>query len=317
MANIFFAYPRDPEGAAETIAIASAHLNSRPDVQAQTWQNLPTAGRLVLRQITEAIDRADLVCCEVGQLNPNVLFEMGYAIARLKAVWALLDTTDTEAMRNWHQFGLLASVGYVGYTHSGDIQSRILGGLSELTPLWDDLTHPALPLQNSKTIFYMPLLHATDASRLLTRRLDGAARQGWRINPEDASEIGAAPVSWYLPNIYSANAAVVHFSAPRRMNSLVHNARSALIAGLAYGLDKQLLMVAEEQYTSPFDYQDLLHTHTSSKALAQIFDSWFANLGPDFASPSALHGRRELQTALQQLNFYEYVAEQESDTLDE
>lgn len=316
MVNIFFAYPAEPEATAETIALAAAHLNERSDVSAVTWQGLAVAGRLVLRQITEAIDQSDLICCELGTLNPNVLFELGYGIAKQKAAWILLDTTDAEAQRKWHQFGILASVGYVGYTHSGDIRSRIFGGLSELKPLWDDLVHPTLPIQDPRTIFYMPLNHATDASRTLTRRLDAVARKNWHINTADPSEIGAAPISWFLPNIWIASSAVIHFSAPRRSNSLIHNARAALIAGIAYGLGKQLLMVAEEQYQSPFDYQDILKVHTSGKQLGQIFDAWFANLNPVIA-PSSIHARRELQTALQQLNFYEYVAEQESDTLDE
>ena len=316
MVHIFFAYPAQPEATAETIALAAAHLGSRPGVSTETWQKLQAAGRLVLRQITEAIDRADLVCCELGAINPNVLFELGYSIAKQKAVWVLLDTTDTEALRKWHQFGLLSSVGYVGYTHSGDIQSRILGGLSQLHPLWDDLAHPTLPIQHARTIFYMPLNHATDASRTLTRRLDAVARRNWNINPADASEIGAAPLSWYLPNIWMASAGIIHFSAPRRSDSTIHNARAALMAGIAYGLGKQLLMIAEEEYESPFDYQDILKIHTSSKQLGQLFDTWFASLNPTVAQ-SDLHRRRELQTALQQLNFYEYVAEQESDTLGE
>jgi hypothetical protein len=316
MVNIFFAYPRQPEATAETVALAAGHLDTRPGVTAKTWQDLAVTGRLVLGQITDAICAADLVCCELGSINPNVLFELGYAIAKQKAVWILLDTTDTEAHRKWNQFGLLSSVGYVGYTHSGDIQSRILGGLSQLHPLWDDVAHPTLPIQHARTIFYMPLNHATDASRTLTRRLDAAARKNWHINAADTSEIGPAPISWYLPNIWAANAAVIHFAAPRRSNAAIHNARAALVAGIAYGLGKQLLMVAEEEYQSPFDYQDILHVHSSSKQLGLIFDAWFAKLNPAIAT-TPLSDRRDLQTALQQLNFYEYVAEQESDTLDE
>jgi hypothetical protein len=316
MVGIFFAYPAQPEATSETIVLAATQLGRRPGVSTVTWQSLEAAGRLVLQQIEEAIDRSDLVCCELGTMNPNVLFELGYSIAKQKAVRILLDTTDAEAQKRWHQFGLLGSVGYVGYTHSGDIQSRILGGLSQLLPLWDDLAHPTLPIQHARTIFYMPLNHATDASRTLTRRLDAAARMNWHVNPADPSEIGAAPISWYLPNIWAASAAVIHFAAPRRSNSSIHNARAALIAGIAHGLDKQLLMVAEEEYDSPFDYQDLLKVHTSGKQLGQIFDAWFAKLNP-VVVPSPLQARRDLQTALQQLNFYEYVAEQESDTLDE
>lgn len=316
MVDIFFAYPAQPEATRETVAIAAGNLGRRPGVSAATWQGLEVGGRLVLRQIAEAIDSSDLLCCELGSLNPNVLFELGYGIAKQKAVRILLDTTDAEAQRKWHQFGLLASIGYLGYVHSGDIESRILGGLSQLPPLWDDLAHPTLPIQHARTIFYMPLNHATDASRTLTRRLDAAARSNWHVNPADASEIGAAPLSWYLPNIWLASAAVIHLSAPRRSNSAIHNARAALIAGIAHGLGKQLLMVAEDEYESPFDYQDILQIHTSSKQLAQIFDVWFASLSPAITA-SDLQGRRELQTALQQLDFHEYVAEQESDTLDD
>jgi hypothetical protein len=317
--NIFFAYPLDPEATSETVALAAKSLDGRKDISAQTWQDLPVTGGLVLSEITAAIDRADLICCELGTLSPNVLFELGYAISREKPVWVLLDSTDTEAQRRWKQFGLLATVGYVSYTNSSEILSRILSGLPQIKPLWDDIANAALPIRLAQSIFYMPLNHATDASRTLTRRIEAAERKDWHVNTADASEIGAAPLSWYLPHIWAASAAVIHFSAPRRSNSLIHNARCALLAGIAYGLGKQILMVAEEQYDSPFDYQDLLHTHTSSKQLGSIFDSWFNSLSTAVqATPvSPVAKRAELRTALQQLNFYEYVAEQESETLDD
>lgn len=319
MVSIFFAYPLDPEATSETVALAAKNLNGRAEISAQTWQGLPVTGGLVLSQITAAIDRADLVCCELGTLSPNVLFELGYAIAREKPAWILLDSTDTEALWRWKQFGLLATVGYLGYTNSGEISSRILGGLPEIKPVWDDIANATLPIRLAQSIFYMPLNHATDASRTLTRRIEAAERKNWHVNTADASEIGAAPLSWYLPHIWAASTAIIHFSAPRRSNSLIHNARCALLAGIAYGLGKQLLMVAEEQYESPFDYQDLLHIHTSSKQLGSIFDNWFGSLSSVLQTTpvSPMARRAELRTALQQLNFYEYVAEHESETLDD
>lgn len=273
-------------------------------------------GRLVLNQVTSAIDQADIVCCELGNLNANVLFETGYAIAKQKAVYVLLDTSDNEAKHRWNQFGLLSSIGYIGYTNSGNIKSRILGAISELQALWGDIVPPTLPIQLPRSIFYLPLNHVTDASRVLTRRLDAAKRSDWHVDVADTSEIGAAPLSWYLPHILASTAAVIHLSAPRRNNSLIHNARAALVAGIVYGLDRQLLIAAEDGYEVPFDYQDILQLHTTGKNLGQIFDSWFSKLKP--AVQSSTQARRtDLPTALQQLNFYEYVAEQESETLDE
>jgi len=78
-------------------------------------------------------------------------------------------------------------------------------------------------------------------------------------------------------------------------------------------------MLAEDQYEAPFDYRDLLKVHKSSKDLAAIFDNWFKQLRSTKlqSSSNPLVGRLKLRTALQQLNFYEYVAEQESATLDD
>jgi hypothetical protein len=317
--NIFFAYALKPEATSETVALAAKSLDDRTHLSATTWQNLQVTGRLVVPEVAAAIDRADLVCCELGTLSPNVLFELGYAIAKEKAAWILLDNTDTDAKQRWHQFGLLSTVGYVSYTNSAEIASRILNSLPELKPLWVSVANSTLPIKLAQSIFYMPLNHATDASRTLTRRIESAERKDWHVITADASEIGAAPISWYLPHIWSASATVIHFSAPRRSNSIIHNARCALLAGIAYGLGKQLLMIAEEEYDSPFDYQDLLHIHTSSKQLGTIFDNWFSGLSTTVhAAPAAPLARRaELKNALQQLNFYEYVAEQEPETLDD
>jgi hypothetical protein len=319
MVHIFFAYAAEPEATSETVALAARGLHGRQDVSAATWQDLQVAGRLILTQIVDAIKQADLLCCDLSTLNSNVLFELGFAIAQGKPVWVLLDSTDDDTARRWNAFGLLGAVGYVGYANSADIRSRVLGGLSQLRPLWDDVASPNLPIELAQSIFYMPLNHATDASRTLTRRLESAERNDWHVTTADASEIGAAPLSWYLHHVWAANNCVIHFSAPRRANSLIHNARCALVAGIAFGLGKQVLMLAEEQYDSPFDYQDMLQLHTSSKQLTQIFDAWFSTLSTrrPSAATSPIARRAELKTALQQLNFYEYVAEQESETLDE
>lgn len=320
MTKIFFAYAAEPEATGETISIAARSLSARPDVTATPWQAMEVAGRLILSQITEAINESDLVCCELGTLNANVLFELGYAIGRNKPVRVLLDSSDEVAIRSWRQFGLLSSIGYVRYNNSTEIHSRILSGLQELEPVWKDIANPTLPPPMARSIFYMPLNHVTDASRTLTRRLEGIQRQDWQVISADPSEVGAAPISWYVQQIWRSKATVIHFAAPRRTNSLIHNARCALIAGIAYGLGKELLMVAEDEYETPFDYQDLLKTHTSSKQMGVIFEAWYGKLRTSTSSTiprSPIVGRLELKTALQQLNFYEYVAEQESTTLDE
>jgi hypothetical protein len=115
-------------------------------VQVTDWQDLMVAGRLVLSQITEAIDQSALPIFDVTTLNPNVLFELGYAIGSRRRVWILLDTSDDAAMKRWKQFQLLAPIGYTSWTSADDVRARFLelsAHLVEAT-LFEDLIEPQL-----------------------------------------------------------------------------------------------------------------------------------------------------------------------------
>jgi len=319
--EIFFAYAGSPEGTRETVANAVAGLAERDDVTAVTWEGLRADGRLIINQITAAITGADLICAEVSSLNPNVLFELGYAVAGDKPVRILLDGTDIEAVRGFKQFGLLNQVGYLSYANSIDIRSKLLGGLQATgTSLWQDLLPTTASAQAEHSIFYYPLNHVTEASRTLSRRLDGSRRTGWEILSADHSEVSLAPLSWYVQQIYKTDASIFHLAAPRRANSTIHNARTAFLAGIAHGLGRNMLMLAEEDYVVPFDYQDLLQQYNSSKTLGFGFDKWMGNFEGDHARERASAAqrsvqRRRLASQLGALNFYEYVAEQEAGSL--
>ncbi len=320
-ARIFFAYAGSPEGTRETVHNAVTSLDRVPGVTAVTWESLRISGRLIVDQITSAITNVDLVCGEVSSLNPNVMFELGFAVARDRPVRILLDGTDSDAIHNFKQFGLLTQVGYLSYANSMDIRSRLLSSLeSSPTPLWQDLFRTTASAHTEHSIFYFPLHHMTEASRTLSRRLDGCRRNGWEIVSADHSEVSLAPLSWYVQQIFKTDASVFHLSAPRRSASTVHNARTAFLAGIAHGLGRQMLMLAEEGYNAPLDYESLLRQYSSSKSLGVIFDSWMATFESGHAKQRAaavLHtvGQRRLVSQLGVLNFYEYVAEQEAGSL--
>ncbi len=319
--EIFFAYAGQPEATRETVANAAACLADRTDVSPVTWEGLRVAGRLIIGQITSAINSAGLVCAEVSSLNPNVLFELGYAVARDKPIRILLDSTDADAVRLFKQFGLLNQVGFLGYANSLDIRSRLLGSLQGSMPsLWEDLLATTASVSVEHSIFYYPLNHATEASRTLSRRLEAARRSGWEIFSADHSEVSLAPLSWYVQQVFKTDASVFHLAAPRRANSTVHNARTSFLAGVAHGLGRDMLMLAEEDYIAPFDYADLLQHYSSSKTMAAHFQAWMSTFEAGHAELKAVTaqmqaGKRRLTSQLGALNFYEYVAEQEAGSL--
>jgi hypothetical protein len=98
--DVFFAYPGQSALLAETMRKSAEKLASRSGLAVSTWQQLEVDGRLVLSRILAAIDDATVVVAEIGSINPNVLFEVGYTIAAGKQMLLCVDNTDTSATKN-------------------------------------------------------------------------------------------------------------------------------------------------------------------------------------------------------------------------
>ncbi|MGB8524237.1 MAG: hypothetical protein WCD43_14830, partial [Candidatus Acidiferrales bacterium] len=61
---------------------------------------------------------------DVTGLNPNVLFELGYAIAQKRRIWLLLNPQIEHARLEWDRFQLLTTVGFAAYGNSAEILAR-------------------------------------------------------------------------------------------------------------------------------------------------------------------------------------------------
>src|SRR4051794_2465707 len=91
---VFFAYPSKPEFGREALERAAEALRGRFALKVETWEDLSIRGRVLIEEITSAIDRASVSVFDVTTLNENVLFELGYAIAADRRIWLLRDTSD-------------------------------------------------------------------------------------------------------------------------------------------------------------------------------------------------------------------------------
>jgi hypothetical protein len=309
----FFAYPSAPALLAETMRSAASKIESRANVEAVTWEALRVDGRVMIAEILRAIDSSTAVAAEIGSLNPNVLFEVGYALAAEKQLLLLLDSTDTVANRNWQELGVLSSIAYTGYDGSSE---QLAARFAELRPhersdtLFEDLlvagnVRPREP----RTIFYLPVGTRGDAGKTLDRALMN--RRNLSVNTADESVQGLAPLTWYVTQIYGSSAALVHLRAPHRQRAAIHNARASLFAGMAVALRLPTLLVAEEGFEPPIDYQDLLFVYPTAKQLGDRANTWLDEL-PALSGTRAA-GRKNLTAELPR--FGEYVAENEQDAL--
>lgn len=93
----FFAYPSKPLSLGENIETAKEIINSSEVIEIISWKDIHVTGKIVINEILDAINKADLFACDLTFPNPNVLFELGYAVARNKRIWITL----LKTLENW------------------------------------------------------------------------------------------------------------------------------------------------------------------------------------------------------------------------
>jgi hypothetical protein len=319
---VFFAYPSSPPQLGETMTTAATHIDRVGGIRGRRWQDMHVGGRLVISQILAEIDVADVGIYEITALNPNVLFELGYGLSRAKQVFPVLDDSVVDAMDRWKEMRILSSAGFTPYHNSDDIYSAILRERPDLREfsVYEESVQPALRPAGSPSLFYLTSVHGDDASAALTRVIRSEGSRGIRVAAADVRETTVQPLTWYAQQIYDSVAVVLHFESPLKRDHAIHNARAAFLGGFAHGQGKPLLMLASEDYSPPFDYQDLLFIYRTAAECSNRASYWLTRELQSthlyLASIAADRPQRQLATELRTLNLGEPVAENEASDLE-
>jgi hypothetical protein len=288
-------------------------------VDAIGWKSLTVSGRVVISAICDEIKNCQIFIADVTGLNPNVLFELGYAITHRRRIWLLLNPQIERAKADFDRFQLLTTVGYSSYSNSGDILSHFYRDepYKKLDQnLYDELLRAAGPPSKKDAMLYMRCDVYTDASMRIARRVSSGPIPSVIDDPQ---EVRVQPFAWYVQQVTSAFAIVSHFLSTEYQGSELHNAKHALVAGLAHGLAKPLLMLAHEPYPSPLDYRDLLRKHRTAAIAESVFANWSLPYIEQYekrrAETADYRAEKQAQTNLRDITVGEPVAEFESDSV--
>jgi len=147
--SCFVAYASTPPARAESIETAIGNISGGEVVDIVGWKSVAVGGRVIIGAICEEIRKRDLFVADVTSLNPNVLFELGYAVAHDKRIWILLDPNLERAKLDFDRFQLLTTIGYRPYSNSYDIEQGF---------------YVEEPYNKLDQVVYRELLHSTGAS---------------------------------------------------------------------------------------------------------------------------------------------------------
>ncbi len=93
----FFAYPSNPPSISETIRSAVAEINSTSVAEIMVWEQMRVGGTVIIDTICKHIRESDFLCADLTTTNPNVMFELGYAIGIDKRIWQVNDNSISES----------------------------------------------------------------------------------------------------------------------------------------------------------------------------------------------------------------------------
>ncbi len=117
----FFAYASAPPSIPEIVRAAVASINKNQAARITPWESLQVGGKYIISEICSAIDDSAFFCADITTINANVLFELGFAIARNKRIWLIRDDSYTDSKKEFDQLRMLTTVGYSPYVNVDQI----------------------------------------------------------------------------------------------------------------------------------------------------------------------------------------------------
>lgn len=317
----FIAYPSRPPSIPEVITSAVSSINQSGLIHFKTWEECKVGGQIIIDVICGEIAEADLFCADLTHLNANVMFELGFAIASDKRIWLLLDPSLTETNKHFEQLKILTTVGYASYCNSRDIEKRFYSDKPYTNlrhTIFERSIKPNLHSGKTPQLLYLKSRHNTEASIRISKRVDSSKIP---VIIDDPRESSVQPLTWYGSQVYSAMAVICHFANPSREGAQLHNAKYALVAGMALGMKKPLLMLEEGDFFVPVDYRDLLRQYQTASQATGHLQEWLHPLEDEWKSRTtsvkAYSSVLALATELKGLQVGEYLAENEAAELTE
>jgi len=225
-AQCFFAYSANPTSLSEVFENAIPEINRRSSeiVFARGWRDLGVTGTIIIRQVCDAIQQCELFVCDLTNLSPNVLFELGYAIAKKKRVWITLDASYEEAKNNFDKLNIFRGVGYASYQNSQHLvnlffRERPYEDLE--STIYNHLIQSIVQVQrSSSSLLYLKSKIDTEASVSLSRRI--ASSQIPQV-VDDPNENSSQPLAWYAQNTYYSYAVIAHLLDDERDKKHLQN----------------------------------------------------------------------------------------------
>ena len=251
-----FLYPANPELMARTIETAAEILDkSNDDKRWRTWREFQSAGQIVFCTICKNMRFSNAIIADVTTLNFNLMFEIGFALGLEIPLLLIRDTSFMRDSQEFKELGILEGITYLDFQNAKGLAKAIRSAMPvKAIPAQSAILNRDMPLYVVKSHI------STEGQLRLTSIIDQSPLKFRSYDP-----IEDPPLSLHdmRKQVAASFGVIGHLLTPDREGAVVHNARCALIAGIAAAASKVVVLFQEENIQQPIDYRDLVVPYTN------------------------------------------------------
>jgi energy-coupling factor transporter ATP-binding protein EcfA2 len=223
----------------------------------EPWEYNDISGTHLLSPILEGIDASPFVVADITYLNPNVVYEIGFAIGRKKKV-LLIRNSDYEG--DWDiakTVGIFDTIGYSSYRTEDDLRNKLTSHVS----------NHALPFEvtvnNKAPVYVMPNNGKSSASTHLIGRVKKARYRYRSFSSTEDVRLSATDAIAQV----AQSAGVITMLDDDNIEQTV---RALFIAGLADGMNKPSLLLSPYMAETPLDVRDKAKLYKDQNDIVDI-----------------------------------------------
>ena len=306
----FYAFPSGLPQVQQTIESACSQVGAiTRNISVMPWPEIEDPGRFIRETVLAHIDGSDFVVADITELNFNVTYEIGYAIGRSKPVYLTRNTAFAKNDEIIREIGIFDTILWESYENSANLLAFLRSGISERSPKHE----LAIELDYRQPVFLVQPRYRTDGFQHLLSRLSKAKLNLRSFDPAEQPRLGAP---YAIREVARSHGIVVHFADPAENGALVHNQRSAFIAGLSDGMAKAGAYFQSGEGPIPLDYRDFVTSYMRPASMDEVVGEFAASVA---ASLQRSHGvsQEPQKSQLESLDIGASSAENESASLSE
>lgn len=286
--SCFLAYPSGHHWS-DFATELKAELDVR-GIRASSWEHQVT-GSVIFKKICDSIYSHSFVLCELTDLNPNVLFEAGYALGAGRDAVFLIDRTRTEI-----KLPILKTKEHCFYATRDDIHAWVNEYL-EHHQLQSETTIPPNVLQMNGildavekrgTLYYLRPRLTTQIVKSIGIELNKSL---FKVTTSDPLDPTFDDFYNQARQIKESQLVVGVLVTNKTRDAYLHNAPVILLLGFAAALGKQIFVLQEQPNESLLDLGTVIRPFTGEKSAKRILEQWIKTQSAELVQYEQQAGR--------------------------